>query len=166
MVVLHTSLKVLWAIWEIPALPPQKEMFYIVGSVEGAHGGRLTTQKHTALVTLACKPSWTWGKINEGGTRICIYSSNAKKCGYRIHWERPEPFQLSKRSWYSNAEAWATELGKSWQTVHCTCPLEENILVIRDAEKLKNSESTVGSLPEGFKELICFGCVDCLIYNI
>lgn len=163
---LHTSLNVLWGTWEIPALPPQKEAFDVAGSPEEAHRAGLK-QKNTlpVSVTPACKPSWMWAKINQGATGTCIYSSSAK---ITVHWERPEHSQCSKRSWCEQSWSWwwATVLGKIRQTVLCTCPLEENTLVIWEAERLKNSQSTVGSLPGRFKGLICFECVECLIYNI
>lgn len=78
MVVLHTSLNVLWGTWEIPALPPQKEVFDVAGSVEEAHRATLKQKTLPALVTPACKQSWMWAKINQGATGICIYSSSAK----------------------------------------------------------------------------------------
>lgn len=77
MVVLHTSLNVLWGTWEIAALPPQKEVFDVAGSLEEAHRARLKqktkTRKHTA-----CKQNWMWAKINLGAAGIFVYYFSAE----------------------------------------------------------------------------------------
>lgn len=164
MVVLHTSLNVLWAIWEIPALPLRKEMFYVVGSLEGAHGARLA-HKTTLPWWLQAASKVSMGKIKQGATAMCVYSSPASSMVTGFIEKG-----LSARSYQTEVNPAMFSLndrvGKKLTGCVLHVSIGRKLAVIRDAEKLKNSESTVGSLPEGFKELICFGCVDCLIYNI
>lgn len=140
--------------------PPSERNVLRGWITRGSTRSEAGTQNHTALVTPGCEQV-SMGKIKQRATAMCVYSSPARSMvtgfiekglsarSYQTE-VNPAMFSLSDR------------VGKKLTGCVLHVSIGRKLAVIRDAEKLKNSESTVGSLPEGFKELICFGCVDLL----
>lgn len=128
MVVLHTSLNVLWGTWEIAALPPQKEVFDVAGSLEEAHRARLKqktkNKKHTAcLGDSSLQAKLNVSKDKPRGCRNLRLLFQCRNYGSRTHWERPEHSQCSKRSWCKaevrcERQRWGKSDRRCWARVH------------------------------------------------